>query len=224
MRFVAKGPAPADFDAWKAATTNQWTPGYADLRNPLKARLHDALLAEQGWTCCYCGRDIAQDDSHIEHFRPQASHPALALEFDNLHASCIRANQPGTPLHCGHAKGNAFDEALAISPCDSAVEQRFLYGLNGAILPAEASDPATRYMSTTLRLDESLLRNRRERAIREVFDALFLETATEDELRRLMAAFRLPNPAGQLPSFGHVVARYAEQLVRSMDASGTDRS
>ena len=213
MKYVAKGRSPEQFETWKALANDSWTPTYDDLQHPQKKIVHEALLAEQGWVCCYCGRGIAQHDSHIEHFRPQETAPQLALAFENLFASCIREREPGAPLHCGHGKGNEFDEARHISPLDQGCERRFLYTLEGAIRPADIDDCPARYMTQLLKLDLAFLRNRRQEVLASIFDVDFLSTASEDELRRLAAACREPDERGKLTNFGHVIARYVEQLL-----------
>lgn len=213
MKRVVKGPVPATFESWKALASDRWAPTYDDLRNPQKRIVHEALLREQGWVCCYCGREIAQHDSHIEHFRPQETYPEQALSFENLFASCIREREPGAPLHCGHGKGNEFDEANHVSPTDPGCERRFLYTLEGAIRPFGIGDDAAGYMSQLLKLDLAFLRNRRQEVLASVFDIDFLSTASDDELRRLAAACREPDAQGKLTNFGHVIARYVEQLL-----------
>jgi uncharacterized protein (TIGR02646 family) len=213
MKHVAKERSPEDFEAWKALANDRWTPTYGDLQNPQKRIVHDALLKEQGWVCCYCGREISAQDSHIEHFRPQEMAPELALEFDNLFASCIREREPGAPLHCGHAKGNEFFEDKYISPLDPGCERRFQYMLDGALSPVVPDDAAAHYMTELLKLDLAFLRNRRRNVLAPVFDVDFLSTASDEELLLLAAANREPDTTGKLPSFGHVIARFAEQLL-----------
>lgn len=217
MKHVMKGASAPKFEAWKALANPDWTPVYDDLQNPEKRALHESLLTEQGWVCCYCGREIALHDSHIEHFRPQEHYPDLALSHENLHASCIRETRPGTPLHCGHAKGAGFDEALHISPLDPECEARFLYTLDGRIIASGAADAQAGYMVELLQLDIPFLRNRREEEVNRVFDPEFLATVTADELRLLRDAFRRRDEAGRAQSFGHVLARFAEQ--RLLDAA-----
>lgn len=214
MKHVSKGASPIDFEDWKAKANEDWQPSYAALQNPEKRKLHEALLAEQGHVCCYCGRSVTLADSHIEHFRPQEPHVELALEFSNLFASCIRETQPGVPLHCGHAKGHDFDEANAISPADIGCEQRFIYiAGNGAIQPADDTDTTALYMCGLLKLDIEFLRNRREEVLQRVFDNDFVQGASTSDLERLAHAFRRPDGSGRLDGFGHVLARYAEQLL-----------
>jgi uncharacterized protein (TIGR02646 family) len=214
MKHVRKAPEePAVFTAWKAKASADWQPAYENLQNPEKHTLHAALLAEQGYVCCYCGCAITQTDSHIEHFRPQESHADLALEYRNLHASCMRETHPGIPLHCGHAKGRDFDQDKAISPLDAHCEQRFIYALDGSIKPARDEDVAAHYMRELLKLDIAFLRNRRANVLQKIFDPDFLDSASREELQRLAQSFRQPDKNGRLTGFGHVVARFAEDLL-----------
>ena len=211
MKHVTKGAAPQAFEAWRALANADWQPSYDNLRHPEKRALHESLLAEQGGVCCYCGRAVALHDSHIEHFRPREKRADLALSYGNLHASCLRETEPGRPLHCGHAKGSDFDEALHISPLDAGCEAHFVYTLDGQIMASDAADARARHMVDLLKLDIAFLRNRREEAVSRVFDPVFLATVTDNELRALRDAYRRRDGQGRTPGFGHVVAQFAEQ-------------
>lgn len=211
MKHVIKGAAPAIFDAWKAMANEDWVPTYAGLQNPEKLALQKSLLAEQGGVCCYCGREISEVDSHIEHFRPQTEHEDLALDYSNIFASCIRETSPGAPLHCGHAKGDECDEETLISPLEPDCEARFLYTLSGEISPRDPTDAQAKYMQELVKLDIPFLRNRREEVLKRTFDVDFLDSATELELQALRDAFLNRNGEGKLQSFAHVLARYTAQ-------------
>lgn len=220
MKYVTKGPAPASFGAWKALANEDWVPTYAGLQNPEKLALQQALLSEQGGVCCYCGRGISEGDSHIEHFRPQTEYEHLALEYSNIFASCIRETSPGAPLHCGHAKGDECDETRLISPLEPNCEARFLYSLTGEISPRDPTDEQAKYMQELVKLDIPFLRNRREEVLKRTFDADFVDSATEIELKALRDAFLSRNEEGKLQSFAHVLARYAAQRLGD-SADGT---
>ncbi|CAD6875018.1 retron system putative HNH endonuclease [Methylomonas fluvii] len=214
MRRIVKAIEPQTFSDWKAQANDVWQPSYSNLQNPEKRNLHDALLNEQGGLCCYCGRTIALTDSHIEHFRPQERFQELAMDYSNLHASCIRETEPGTPLHCGHSKGKDFDKDKIISPLDDGCEQRFIYSAqDGAIYPTDNSDESATYMIGLLKLDIKFLRDRRAEALKRVFDYDFISSASNDELEKLASAYQQPNAAGFLINFAHVLSRYAEQLI-----------
>ncbi len=213
MKFVRKQPEPEWFSLWKNGDSPDWSPSYAALEGRTRRQLLDALLQEQGSVCCYCGRGINADDSHIEHFRPQHAYRNLDVDYSNLHASCIKHTVRKLPLHCGHAKGERFDEGLTISPLDQACEARFSYTLNGKIFPENPDDIQARYMIELLQLENAVLRNRREDVLRRVFDSAFLQTATVNELRTLALVYCESDANGQLQGFGHVVARFAEKLI-----------
>ncbi len=210
MRFIDKGTAPAAFLAWRDQADEEWQPSYRDLRNPQKQTLKEALLAEQGGLCCYCGRQVSVDNSHIEHFRPQGRYQALALAYENLHASCLRDRKADIPLHCGHAKDEQFDEARQISPLDADCEQRFLYTMLGEIVPTDRDDAPAIYMIEILALDSPVLNAQRLDVLSRVFDDAFLATMTSEDLEALTQAYRRRDRDGKMEPFGHVVARHAD--------------
>lgn len=212
MKQVFKESEPASFTQWKASSNEEWTPTYPTLQNPEKRDLHNSLLLEQGFLCCYCGRDIEPASSHIEHFRPQEDFDELALEYRNLHASCIRETKPGSPLHCGHAKANWFDETQHISPMEEGCELRFRYLQTGQIQATNSADSAAVKMIEVLALDIAYLSNRRQDVIERVFDPTFVSAASKEDFRVLIAALR-STPLGEQQAFDHVVARFAEQLL-----------
>ncbi len=208
MRHVRKGAEPAEFADWKLEENEDWHPTYATFQNPQKSGLHKNLLTEQFFTCCYCGRSIQAADSHIEHFRPQETYPKLQLEYSNLLASCIRETPKHAQLHCGHLKDSWFEEDLAISPLDETCETRFGYLLTGVIHPSRTDDVAAQAMIRVLGLNSEYLKNRREAAMLGVFDALFLETATIDELDSLIEGYSQP-VEGRISNFYQVIVRFA---------------
>jgi uncharacterized protein (TIGR02646 family) len=213
MKGIIKAAEPQTFSDWKALANDSWQPSYGALQNPQKRALHQALLNEQGGVCCYCGRAISLADSHIEHFRPQETYEDFALDYNNLHASCIRETEPGAPLHCGHAKGSDFDESKAISPLDEGCERRFIYSSqDGAIYPADGRDESAAYMVGLLKLDIKFLCDRRAEALKRVFDDEFVSSASNEDFEKLAWAYRQPNDEGRLTDFGHALSRYAEQL------------
>lgn len=212
MKRIIKGTEPAAFSRWKEQANADWTPVYPDLQNPEKRDLHRSLLQEQNFFCCYCGQTIALDSSHIEHFRPQEHYPEQALEYANLHASCLRETKPGNPLHCGHRKGNWFDEHAFIAPTEETCEQRFRYLLTGGIQPTKSEDSAASTMIEVLALDIAYLNQRRNEAIGSFFDDEFIMHTNDQELMEIITALRTA-PAEKQVTFGHVLARYAEQLI-----------
>jgi uncharacterized protein (TIGR02646 family) len=218
MRHIPKGKEPKSFSEWKGMANEDWTPTFENLQNPQKKELHLALLSEQGFTCCYCGREVDAQSSHIEHFRPKSSptYRNLALAYENLFASCQREVLAETPLVCGNSKADDFDEALFLSPLLPTIEQRFSYTDTGEVLP---KDPQAEAMTGALGLNHPFLRSRRGDAIRAVFTAEILTSVTASELADISVRYRLRAENGRMSSFFHAVSRYAEDLIASINAA-----
>lgn len=105
MKHIIKGQEPENFTKWKALENDDWKPSWDEnFQTPEKPVVHDALLNEQGYICCYCGMRITRITSHIEHLKPRSNYPNLALEYTNLIASCQGESEepPTVPVHCGH--------------------------------------------------------------------------------------------------------------------------
>jgi uncharacterized protein (TIGR02646 family) len=219
VRKISKGHEPPSITGWKALENENWIPTYGVLQNPQKEELHSALLREQGYTCCYCGREIDSTDSHIEHFRPRSKYGNLDLDYENLHASCQRELPPASPRVCGHLKDEEFDEESFLSPLLPSIEERFAYTLTGDLVPR---DDAAERMIHVLGLNKPFLTSRRSEALLGVFDSDFLTSATEAELSKIAAEFRRPDQEGKLPPFFHAVARFSEDLLVALENQPKD--
>jgi hypothetical protein len=77
-------------------------------------------------------------------------------------------------------------------------------------------------MIRLLKLDDGSLRIQRREALGAVFTPDFLETATDEELKRLKDVYALRDGRGMRDSFGHVLVRYIDQLLipRKADTKG----
>ncbi len=210
MKYIKKGEEPESFKAWKslARTTQNW--GYSYLQNPEKRELHEALIREQGYICCYCGMRITRDSSHIEHLKPQSStDPNLSVEYTNLLASCQREREPKKPIHCGVAKDDWHDEDLMVSPLQPNCTDFFIYTDDGQILEIDTPDKKDAALETIkrLRLDIPKLNNMREAAIKN----LYIDELTDEEKHKLLQAFEEPNANGQYEEFCSAIAYILKQ-------------
>jgi len=205
VRYIRKGSEPQALAEFKAAANEDWTPTYGKLTSTEKDAIRKALLQEQGFICCYCGRRIGavKDDCHIEHLKTQKDHDQLALEFTNLLASCQPAPQPGAPRpvpeHCGHKRGTA---KLEVTPLMPDCEGYFEYRSSGEILPANdavRSEPAKRTIAA-LRLDVDRLRAARQEAIDEALNGLEALSSAEEILEEI-AMYDAPDTSGRLSPF-----------------------
>ncbi|WP_375514570.1 retron system putative HNH endonuclease [uncultured Nostoc sp.] len=204
MKHIKKGQEPEKFTNWKALENDDWKPSWDDnFQTPEKPVVHDALLKEQGYICCYCGMRITRTTSHIEHLKPRSTYPNLALEYTNLIASCQGESEepPTVPVHCGHKKKYWYDENLMVSPLEINCADFFKYPASGEIQPTD--NPGKKVVAETtikkLALDIDKLQNMRRVAI----DAALLATEglTEIEIKLLAEGYEKLDVDGQYTPF-----------------------
>ena len=131
-----------------------------------KLVLGNALRHEQGYICCYCEQEIVKGVSHIEHFRPKSLFPRFSLVYTNLHASCNGCGKK-EDMTCGVKKRDHFFEDM-ISPTDPECEGRFIYTVDGQILPTNEKDEYAWQTIAVLGLNAPKLRRRREMVFLEL--------------------------------------------------------
>jgi uncharacterized protein (TIGR02646 family) len=228
MKYIRKTEPPPEFTGWKAQGNENWQPTWDNLRNDRtdpscqpKRALHNALLREQGFICCYCGRRIGHISSHIEHFKPRKLNPELELDYSNLLASCpgypesedaksMQVNQPAQK-HCGQKKGSWYNPKQLISPLLENCEAHFRYTAAGEICPN--GDATMRSASQTtierLGLNHSTLAASRKIAI----EAILLETdsLTAEEIQTLIQSYRQPDANGEYVRFCGVVLYFLHE-------------
>lgn len=172
MKYFKKGAEPQELIDWKNQQTEDWIPTFDDLRGAEKEFVYDALKKEQGYICCYCERELRDNDYHIEHLKPKDRNkfPELQLVYSNLLCSCQRNIKNGNPSHCGNSKGNWYNEDKFISPLYIDCETRFKYTGDGQILPSDEKDEAAKTTIQKLKLDIDKLNNLRKDAIEPFLD------------------------------------------------------
>jgi len=170
MKHIVKDQDTPGFDEWNARANDDWQPTYEDLSGTIKEEVKNSLMKEQGYICCYCERRLTDDDSHIEHFNPRSNNAANPLDYTNMLCSCQNRLEQGEPRHCGHLKGDWFDNQLLVSPLDPDCEGRFAYTADGKIQPATKSSDAARMTIVKLGLNINKLCALRNKAIEPFLD------------------------------------------------------
>ena len=204
MKHIKKSQEPEKFTNWKALENDDWKPNWDEnFQTPEKPVVHDALLKEQGYICCYCGMRITRETSHIEHLKPRSTYPNLALEYTNLIASCQGESEepPTVPVHCGHKKKYWYDENLMVSPLKINCAEFFKYPASGKIQPTDNLGKKAVAETTIkkLALDIDKLQKMRRVAI----DAALLATEglTEIEIKLLAEGYEKLDVDGQHTPF-----------------------
>ena len=180
MKQIVKVAEPEGFSRWKRGDRMAHRPNWNRVPAGTREEIHESLMREQGFICCYCEASIVKADSHIEHFRPIRDFSQLQLDYLNLHCSCQRDQSPGEPRHCGHRKGSWFDADLLVSPLDADCEVRFEFTANGDVFPRD-DDPAAEKTIQRLGLDLPKLNALRRAAVEALIDL------PEPDIQQLLA-------------------------------------
>ena len=136
MRRIRKTHPPASLRNWIAANRNLPNFNYDALPVGVKAELKDHLLSEQGFLCAYTGRGIEDDDSHIEHLKPQSettNEPGKDVDYRNV-VACFPVD--GGDVSYGYGapvKGGWWYQHLFVSPLDSDCDRRFSFTWAGKV-------------------------------------------------------------------------------------------
>jgi len=148
---------------------------YANLGGVEKQSIRACLLTMQGSCCAYCERRTGdgRDDGHIEHFRKQANHGRLTLNWDNLFWSCNDEKTCGKrkdQCEKGHGNFGKFSEEEIIDPCRDDPDKFLLFISDGTVRARDGlSAPDLRRAEETIRvfgLDSSpYLRKAREDSV-----------------------------------------------------------
>jgi uncharacterized protein (TIGR02646 family) len=210
VRYINKSKEPENFKAWKKLANDDWKPCWKGFSKPEKIDVHNALLQEQGFICCYCGMRINREASHIEHLLPRAIYPELALDYNNLLASCQGESEesPKLPVHCGHKKGKWH---LMVSPLQANCSDFFKYNGAGEILAKEDLDKQSAAETTIDKLGLNIPKLTAMR--REAIDAILLdiEELTEAEIQQLAVGYAQPDANGQYTPFCFAIAYILNQ-------------
>ena len=209
MKYIRKREEPEEFTNWKNLENDDWQPNWDNnFQAPQKPIVHEALLGEQGFICCYCGMRITRETSHIEHLKPRSIYPHLALDYTNLMASCQGESEvpPPHPLHCGHKKFDWYDEQLMVSPLEANCEDFFRYLGSGDILSIEDSDRQAAAEITIEKLGLNIPKLIRMRA--EAIDGILQATEglTNEEIQQLADGLAQPDVNGQYTPFWGAIA------------------
>lgn len=214
MKYIEKGEEPESFTTWKALarTTPNW--GYTYLQNPEKREVHDSLLQEQGYICCYCGMRIARASSHIEHLKPQsATDSDLSVDYSNLLASCQREREPKKPIHCGVAKDDWYDENLMVSPLQPNCTDFFIYTDDGQILETDTPEKKAAAATTIHRLCLNIpkLIAMRKEVIKNLLADIDIDDLTDEDRQKLVQGFEQPDADGRYEEFCGAIAYILNQ-------------
>jgi len=226
MRYISKQGQPQELIAWlraPAETESDDVPiswGYDDMPTDVYSAVLASLVREQGGLCCYTGRRITIDSSHVEHLRPQnpnvenveqTSHEDT--DYTNLLAAFPAPNGPGC-RYGAHPRGNWHDETLFVHPLRRDCENRFRFQLNGKMGPASNADAGASETIKRLVLNHAELVEMRKAAIdAAIFDAKL----SKAQIQRLRDAMDQRDGKGHFRPFCFAIKQACEKYLKRFD-------
>jgi uncharacterized protein (TIGR02646 family) len=213
VKYIKKNTEPESFTAWKQLENEDWQPSWDNFGKPEKTEVHNSLLIEQAFICCYCERRISIEASHIEHFKPRKHYPDLKLEYTNFLASCQRDTKPKEPIHCGKKKDEWYDEELTVSPLIKNCADFFRYTEDGQILATNNNDKKSAAEATIdkLNLNIDKLKSIRSQSIEGALEGF--EDLSNEEREKLVQGFEQTNANGEYEEFCSAIVNILKQLI-----------
>lgn len=211
MKYIKKNLEPPSFSKWKGLENDDWKPSWNNFQKPEKTDVHNELLKEQGYICCYCGVRITREVSHIEHFKPRKTYPNLALEYSNFLASCPGEGDepdwenpqkiPPAQKHCGQKKGYWYDENLTVSPLLENCAKYFRYTGFGEIIASDNDTmmDAAKATIDNLGLNQPILQTSRRKEIQKILP--LIDGCSSEEIQLLIKGYQEFDSNGQLTPF-----------------------
>jgi uncharacterized protein (TIGR02646 family) len=225
MKHIVKGDEPPELNEWKSRVHDPenvgWRPTWENFQDPQKAIVHNALMTDQGYICCYCMSTIKKKSSHIEHVNPRSNTSEdEKLSYGNMLASCDGEHRPTNGIsgndvallqqHCGHYRKSWHDPSLYVSPLSQECENRFRYYDDGAIRPVDGDSGAEETIKR-MSLDCSLLEKNRKAAI--VDATRDLATLTDAQIVERYREFSKRDSNGKFKKYCIAVQQVLSRLV-----------
>ena len=218
MKHINKGAEPRELRDWinnqPLEDGQRININYDDMpKKPVKKR----LLEDQGWLCCYTGLRIEEEDSHIEHIKPQA----ICDRYEKIAYNNLLAAYPGDKKYPGFGateKKNWYNTDFFINPLKKLCETCFAFDMEGRIRPTDgAQRAAAQETIKRLRLGHYTLEQMRKDVIEEV---LFPKgkPISEAKLRAIVSgAYTQPDADGRLPHLCFVIEQVARKLLHKVE-------
>ena len=166
MRRIRKTHPPKVFRAWFEENKDLDCSYDALVGKPAHVELKMHLIKEQGFLCAYTGHEVDENNSHVEHLKPQNECVGNEdIEYRNM-VACFPYN--GGDLSYGYGapiKGGWWDETLFISPLSSKCERRFAFSWSGRIQENPKNHVAAKITIEVLGLSHKNLVHLRKKAV-----------------------------------------------------------
>lgn len=174
MKQIAKGAMPEFFSKFVAQNKPKT---WEDIR-PIRRRLREYILQEQGNCCAYTEvRLESEGNCHIDHYKTRNLFPEKTFEFDNLLVSCNSEEYAAKHKDKQIKFKSNYDEL--INPVEESPSEYIEFAFTGDVLSLKESEKGENTISVFNLNGKSILERRKAVVMNVVSMRSFL---SEDEL------------------------------------------
>lgn len=206
MREINKGPEPRELTLYKTQPSAVYDgPNFT----PVKRKIREKLLIEQGFLCAYCMGRITESTMKIEHWACQHSNSELQLEYSNL-LGCCKGHEGSPPSEqtCDTKKGG---NGIKYSPAniEHRLNTKIQYSKAGKIYSTD--DEFNRQIDEILNLNKPRIVRNRLASMQEIQNILNKKEGkrSKSDIRKLLNKILERNNGMYTPYYG-VIAFYLE--------------
>lgn len=195
-------------------------PGYDGMLAPLKDRIRDSLLKEQGHLCAYCMQRINPDTMKIEHWHSQAhsrdEDENEQLDYKNLLACCMgNEGQPPKEQHCDTKKR---DQDISFNPANPDHKSRMKIRYFGDGTVRSEDRKFNEEINKILNLNWIRLKSNRKAILDKVMEELNRKpgSRTKREIQTYIRRWEAQNSNRHLKEYCAVALYFLEKKLQSM--------
>ena len=208
MRAITKKAEPYELAQYRTRPGAVYDGGNF---TPVKNRIREELLAEQGYLCAYCMQRISVTSMKVEHWHSQTRHPGEQLDYGNMLGGCSgNVSSPPSNQYCDTRKANM---DISINPANPAhhPRMRIQYAGDGTIRSDDRQFDLE--INTILNLNWFRLKSNRKEVLKSVKQVLSRDSSsrTRGEVQRLIAIWDRKDANGRFREYCAVAIYYLEK-------------
>jgi uncharacterized protein (TIGR02646 family) len=218
VRFIRKGPEPAELARWKRENAGlPHAASFDAIDGPAKAQMRDQMMHEQGHLCAYTMAPICRPEScHIEHIQPRSHHPERQTDYTNI-VLCVPGKGPGDFGAFRKGDYDVTDDNF-VSPLHASCETRLRFKFSGEVAAATTTDLAAEETIEILALNHPSLVRARGDAIRlQGIGPRAKKPISASKARRLIKTIGAADTKGRIQSYCVAVRQTAEIFAKQCE-------
>jgi uncharacterized protein (TIGR02646 family) len=207
VREIKKLSEPPELTAYRLLPNAQYD-GDASF-TPVKDKIRQRLLKEQGYLCAYCMRRIAAHVMKVEHWHCQDNYPTEQLDYKNMLGACLgNEGQPQSDQTCDTRKANRELKYHPANP-DHRIEHQIKYRSNGEVYSddqdfnQQLGGLGAQARETVLNLNNFRLKENRK-AVVDGMNLWFASKAggrTKGQIQKQLESWMTPDQDGMLKEY-----------------------